>query len=280
MPIIGAHVSVAGGLYRCFANGESIGAECLQIFGASPRQWQANLPNSEDVNKFLNAQKKSEIKAVFLHAPYLINVCSPDQSLRQKSINCLSTHLAIAKLLKAKGLIFHLGSRKDLSWEISLKYIVIGLKTVLKTVSSGVLIIENSAGSGNTVGRSIDELAQIFQKLKSPRLKLCLDTAHLFASGELTEFSLTKISRFFSEVDQKIGLKKLVAMHVNDSQTSAGSNRDRHENIGEGFIGLTAFKNLAQEKCLNNMPWILEVPGFSNNGPDKKNIDILKKICQ
>src|SRR3989344_5087095 len=276
---IGAHVSAAGGLDKCIANAEAIGAEAMQIFGSSPRQWKVNLPKPEEIKKYRTALEKSTINGgVFLHAPYLINLASPDEAIWQNSINCLAGNLQIAELMGGDGVIFHVGSGKDPNKQPALERSVEGIKTVLKMAPGKArLLIENSA-STKKVGSDLSEIKYLLDGAKDKRVKVCIDTAHSFEAGLVKEYSPAEIDRLLSEIEQIFGLDNLVVLHINDSRTAQGSNHDQHDNIGEGQIGLTGFKNLAKEKRLWDKPWLLEVPGFDEMGPDRRNVEILKKL--
>ncbi|MGC9610928.1 MAG: deoxyribonuclease IV [Minisyncoccia bacterium] len=276
-PKIGAHVSTAGGLWTAFGRAKEISAECIQIFGASPRMWQAKLPGADEVKKFKEEEKRSGIGPVFLHASYLINLGSPKKSLAEISAKNLSAHLKIAEALGAAGLIFHIGSSAGMDKEKSLAQVIFFMKKILVDVpGKSFLVMENAAGGGEKIGKNAEELGLILKKVGSGRVKVCMDTAHAFESGVIKEFSAAEIKKFVDELDGKIGIQNIVAIHANDSKTPWNSHNDRHENIGEGFIGLSGFKALAREKRLWDKAWLLEVPGFKNEGPDKKNVDILK----
>jgi len=279
MPIIGAHVSSAGGVFNCFANAQKIGAECLQIFGASPQQWQVKLPELATIEKFKAERKKSKINPVFLHASYLVNLGSPDNRIFYGSVKNLVEHYKIANSLGADGLIFHTGSAKGGTKETAISHVAKGIKLVLAEVKGkSALILENSSGGGDKIGVTIEEIGEICQAVDSPRLKICLDTAHGFEAGIFEKFSVEELDLFVKKCDKLFGWKNVVAMHINDSKTKHLSNHDRHANIGEGYIGLEAFRNLALHKSFNKLPWILEVPGFDNNGPDRRNIEILSTL--
>ena len=160
--------------------------------------------------------------------------------------------------------------------EKSLNQAISGMKKVLANVpGKSFLVMENTAGGGEKIGKTIEELAFIFKKIGSKRVKICLDTAHAFESG-IVKYDAGNIKAFADRVDKEIGLENVVAIHANDSKTLWNSHNDRHENIGEGYVGLPGFKALAKEKRLWDKAWLLEVPGFDNNGPDKRNIKILK----
>lgn len=277
MCCVGGHVSIAGGLIHGILKANEIGAKAIQIFGASPRRWACRFPDEKSVETYKIAKAKSKISAVFLHAPYLVNLVTSNDEFYLKSIKALIEHMQIAELIGADGLIFHIGSmQKDSSRVKVLNRAVRGMKMVLKNVPGKTkLIMENAAGGSTRVGSSFDDLAYLYKKIKSNRIKICLDTAHLYEAGLIDNYSSDKIKRLFDEFDKKIGLPNLAVLHINDSKTAFNSHHDRHENIGDGHIGIKGFKNLAHEKRINEKPWILEVPGFNHHGVDKKNIRLL-----
>lgn len=275
-PLIGGHVSTEGGVWNAFQNASRIGAKTIQIFGASPRQYSARIPTDEVVDKFRSAWTDSQVVSVFLHAAYLVNLASQDDAIYEKSIKSLSDHLTIAEKLGVQGLIFHVGSGKEAPKDIALKRATEAMSVVLNNVSGKAqLIIENSAGGGQKIGSSIREIGEMVKSVKSDRVKVCIDTAHAFEAGIIESYNDHNLKIFFDECSQEIGIDNIVAFHINDSKTPFNSRHDRHENIGEGHIGLEGFKAFAREDRTHNAAWILEVPGFENNGPDAKNIEIL-----
>lgn len=276
-PLLGAHVSAAGGLANAIGHAASLGAECIQIFGASPRQWDVMLPSCAEVQKFKKVRATSEVRAVYLHAPYLPNIATPDAAMLKKSIKSLIGHLMITDMLEADGLIFHIGSGKEMPRESALAQVVTSLGEILHAVPGHVrLVIENSAGGGQKVGATSDEIGAIMRQVGSSRLYVCVDTAHAFEAGMIERYTPAGIKKYFDDWDREAGLEKIVALHVNDSKTAFNSHHDRHENIGQGYIGLEGFRHLARETRLRHTSWILEVPGFDDKGPDKKNMDILR----
>ncbi|KKU15785.1 hypothetical protein A3I34_01485 [Candidatus Jorgensenbacteria bacterium RIFCSPLOWO2_02_FULL_45_12] len=279
IPYIGGHVSSAGGLWNAIQNGENIGAEAIQIYGASPRQWMASMPKESEIRKFKEARAKSSIKKVYLHAAYLVNLASSSDELYEKSVKNLSEHFSITEALGADGLIFHVGSSKDSSFDIVADKEVRGIKNVLKNVpGKAMLIMENSSGGGNKVGAGIEEMKYLYDKTGSTRLKICFDTAHAFEAGIIKEYTSSSVKKLFDEWDKAVDIKNIEVLHINDSKTAYGSHSDRHENIGKGQIGITGFKALVGDKRLFDKVWLLEVPGFDDTGPDKKNVDILRSL--
>ena len=161
-PRIGAHVSTAGGLYKAFENAKAIGADCIQIFGASPRMWYAKLPSAEEIKRFKEEEKRSGIGPVYLHAPYLINLGTPNKDLLSKSVKNLSAHFKIAELIGAAGIIFHIGSSAGMEKGKSIEQVITTMKKILNNVpGKGFLVMENAAGRGEKIGKNAEELAYI-----------------------------------------------------------------------------------------------------------------------
>ncbi len=274
---IGAHVSTAGGLINAVIKAKEIGANCIQIFGSSPRQWLTRFPQPADVENFKQAYQKESIAPLFLHAAYLVNLASPDSVTREKSEKNLAEHLTIAERLGAQGLVFHLGSGKESPKAKAIKLIIESCRRILKAVPGVTsLTLENSAGGGERIGSSFEELKIILEGINSSRVKVCFDTAHAFEAGLIEKYDKDKIAALEKKVDRTIGFENLLLLHTNDSKTAFNSHHDRHENIGKGFIGIEGFRALARSK-FGKYPWILETPGFDDLGPDKQNIDRLKK---
>ncbi len=277
--LIGGHVSTNGGLFVSPRNAMDIGANAMQIFGSSPRMWRARIPEKEEIKKYKEELKSRGIRAVFLHAAYLVNLASSNSDIYEKSVKSLIDHLMIAEMMGTEGLIFHVGSSKGMEKEKAFNQQALGMKEVLKRVpGTSSLIMENTAGGGEKIGGTIDELANLYSRVDSSRVAVCFDTAHALESGLVSSYTKENISDLFDEIDGKIGLRNLLVFHINDSKTPPSSHHDRHENIGEGYIGIRGFQEFAKEKRIAGKPWILEVPGFEGKGPDKKNIEIVKTL--
>jgi len=261
-------VSTSGGLINAIDRGLLLGAGAIQIFGASPRQWAVKMPTDEEASLFKKEFASSGLKHLFLHATYLANLATPDATSLKKSIDALASHLKIAEMLGADGLIFHVGSTKGLiTKEKAIAQIAKAMLEVVKRVpGKAKLIMENGSGGGGKIGSEPSDLKAILLASDSERISVCLDTAHAFGAGI---FDL-------AQWDSELGLKNICVLHANDSKAALGSLKDRHENIGEGEIGIEVFKKWGKDKYLGKLPWLLEVPGFDNEGPDKKNVDILK----
>jgi deoxyribonuclease-4 len=277
---IGAHVSTSGGISKAVVRGQEIGCEAIQIFGSSPQTWTFKPVPGEQVELFKQGLADAGIGPVFLHAIYLINLGTPDKEKLKKGIDSLANYMKLAADLGAAGVIFHPGSHGGRGYEAVLPQTVEAIKIVLDTAPEGpVLAVENMAGMGQHIGAKFDELGGILDAVDSPRLKICLDTQHSFAAG----YDLANpegIQAMLDELDAGPGSANVAAVHANDSKRVCGSGVDRHDNIGEGFIGEEGFAAIMANPAFADVPFLLEVPGFEGNGPDQQNMDILKRIRQ
>ena len=277
---IGAHVSTAGGISKAVARAQEIGCETIQIFGSSPQSWAFKpVPDSEE-EAFRQQVFEAGLGPVFLHAIYLINLGTPDQVNLEKGVQSLIDHMNLASDIGAEGVIFHPGSHLGVGYDAILPQTVAAIQRVLDGSAEGpYLTLENTAGMGRNIGARFEELGGILRAVNSPRVKVCLDTQHTFAAGyDLT--TALGIEAVIAEFDELVGLDKLVAIHANDSKRPCGSGVDRHDNIGEGFIGQDGFAVIMGNSAFTDLPFFLEVPGFNGKGPDRQNIDILKEIRQ
>jgi len=274
---LGAHVSTSGGLGKVSERAMDIGAEVVQIFATSPRAWKfRDLPESQ-IQAFRENAANTGLQQTFIHASYLINV-GGDPNLLQKSVDSLILHMDAAGKLGAEGVIFHGGSHKGIGFDGVIDQASSALRTVLEDSPREVnLIIENSAGMGSHIGSSFVEIARLIDSIGDPRVKVCLDTEHTFAAG-YNLADANSIDGVMSEFDREIGLKNLVVVHANDAKVAFGSGVDRHENIGDGYIGIDGFKVIMSHIAFRDVPFILEVPGFDGNGPDQVNMERLKTI--
>lgn len=250
----------------------------MQIFASAPQMWRPVSHSDEAVDAFRRQRSDCGIEHVFIHAIYLINLGSEDSALLGRSIEALTHVLQVADRIEARGVIFHTGSHKGAGFDAALPRVVEALSRVLDyTPSHTRLIVENSAGMGGSIGSRFSELGAILRGVGSDRLEVCLDTCHLFAAGyELR--TPEGLAATLAEFDREVGLNKLVAIHANDSKGALGGGKDRHENIGEGQIGLEGFATFIAHPAIAALPLILEVPGFDGGGPDRENIDRLKRL--
>jgi len=278
-PPIGAHVSVAGGLPKGIDRALELGAETIQLFLSPPQTWRFNPPRAEDCAEFVRRRAETGLGPVYLHAIYLINLAGPDQTILARSVESLVQYLRIGADIGAEGVIVHLGSARGRPLSEAKAQVAAAIGRILGQVPDGpALILEHSAGMGESVGHRFEDLADILAAADSPdRVKICLDTAHLFAAGYPVA-DPEGLGWTLDEFDRLIGLDRLVVIHANDSKVPFNSGVDRHENIGDGHIGLEGFRVILGEPRLQNLPFILEVPGLDNKGPDRENIERLKRL--
>ncbi|HEX7582054.1 MAG TPA: deoxyribonuclease IV [Gaiellaceae bacterium] len=275
---IGAHVSSSGGIHTAIDRAEAIGAESVQVFTQSPRMWRQTNHDPATFERFRERREEAAIAGVLCHALYLCNFAAPDDAIYEKSIAALRSTMEIACTIGADGVVLHVGSHLGAGLEKGLERVVPALEQVLELCNDTTwLLLENSAGAGGTIGRSIDELATIFERLDAhPRLGVCLDSCHLYVSGvDVTDRAV--LAALLDEVDATIGLDRLRALHVNDSAAPLGSNRDRHENIGEGLLGEQLGVFLGNPR-LQGLPAVLETAGPEKRGPDANEVRKAKEI--
>ena len=273
--LFGAHCS--GGVKKALDNAIEMGADTVQLFVQSPRTWR--FPNHDplDLQAFRSKRQEAGIPAL-VHALYLVNLAAPDDAIYSKSVDTMRSTVDAACAIDADGVIFHVGSHLGAGFETGLERVVPALEQVLDRCNERTwLLVENSAGAGGTIGRSIDELVAIVDALgRHERLGVCLDSCHLFVSGvDVTDPVV--MTALLADVDARIGLDRLRALHANDAKAPLGSNRDRHDNIGDGLIGEGLGVFLAQP-AVQHLPVVLEVPGADGKGPNADEIRKLREL--
>ena len=278
MPL-GAHVSTAGGLSTCVPRAVAMGAECMQIFLCAPQRWQPPKHSDEQVDEFKRLIAENQIGPNFAHATYLVNLAAGDPVMREKSIENLSACAQCADRAGLTGVVVHIGSARGQSVEDAEAQVASALREVLERGTACMILLENSAGSGEYLGSRFEQIGSIVDRLgRDERLGLCMDTAHTFASGyDLREGE--GIQRAVDEIAKFIGLDRLKVIHANDSKVDLNSAVDRHENIGKGRLGADAFVKMLSHAELKDRAWVLEVPGYDDKGPDKPNLDELKRLA-
>ena len=276
--LFGAHVSTAGGIHTAIDRVEAMGGEVVQVFTQSPRAWRPTNHDPATFERFKERRAEAGIRASFCHAVYLVNLAAIDDEIHQKSVAALVDTVEVACAIDADGVVFHVGSHLGAGFDAGLERALPALEQALERCSETTwLLIENSAGAGGTIGRSIDELAVLVERLgRHPRVGVCLDSCHLWVSGvDVTDPDV--LDATLAELDDAVGLDRLRALHVNDARDGLGSNRDRHANIGEGVLGENLAVFLAHPR-LQDLPAVLEVPGRDGKGPDADEIRKLREL--
>jgi len=276
----GAHVSAAGGIHTTLDRAEAMGAEAVQLFTQSPRMWRPTNHDPANFERFIERRSELGIApgGVLAHALYLVNLAAPDDEIYQKSRAALRNTMEVACAIEADGVVFHVGSHLGAGIDVGMKRCVPALQEALELCTDTTwLLMEDSAGAGGTIGRSLDELAALFDACDGhERLGICLDTCHLYVSGiDVTDNGV--LDRLLDKLDERIGLERLRALHINDAADPLGSNRDRHANIGEGLLGDKLGVFLSHPK-LQGLPAFLEVPGADKHGPDANELKKVRKL--
>jgi deoxyribonuclease-4 len=274
--LFGAHCS--GGIKKPVDKAEEMGADVLQLFVQSPRTWRFPSHDPESIERFRERRAETGLGGVLVHALYLVNLAAPDRAIYKKSVDTMRSTMDAACAIDADGVVFHVGSHLGAGFDKALKRIVRALEQVLDRCSDTTwLLMENSAGTGGTIGRSLDELTALYDALDGhERLGVCLDSCHLYASG-VDVGDQAALDAALGELDERIGLDRLRALHANDSKAPLGSNRDRHDNIGAGLIGDRLGVFLAHPR-LQGLPAVLEVPGEDGHGPNADEIRKLREL--
>ncbi|MFL6010657.1 MAG: deoxyribonuclease IV [Gaiellaceae bacterium] len=273
--LFGAHCS--GGVKKALDNAVGMNADAVQLFVQSPRTWRFPEHDPEDLQRFRERREQTGLAAV-VHSLYLVNLAAPDDAIYTKSVDTMRATVDAACAIDADAVVFHVGSHLGAGFEAGLERVVPALRQVLDRCTERTwLLMENSAGAGGTIGRSIEELALLFDALdRHQRLGICLDSCHLYVSGvDVTdEAALDAVVR---EVDDRIGLDRLRLLHANDAKAPLGSNRDRHDNIRDGLMGDGLAVFLAHPK-LQSLPVVTEVPGKDGKGPNAEEIQKLRDL--
>ena len=276
--LIGAHVSTAGGLDKAIERGAELGCESIQIFHQSPRMWRPTKYGPEDFAAFREAMDGSPVEAVVIHAVYLINCATKDKELRKKSLASLTHALRIGDGIGARGVVLHPGAQKGEPLGPSMKRAAKVIAAALKDSEECPLLLEQTAGHKGLLGRDFDQTAELIELAGgSDRLGLCLDSCHLFVQGyDITDEE--GLAEVLDEADEKVGLRRLGCVHVNDAAAPLGSCRDRHANIGKGEMGKRGLAAFLSEPRFEGLPATLETPGPNRKGTDKKEVATAKKL--
>ena len=277
---IGAHISGAGNLPGLLEKAKLLNVDCFQMFASPPSNWNKPKYTDEQKTAFKPLVKEAGLGPNFFHAIYLLNFGADNPELLRKSIDSLIGYLTIAPAMAIDGAIFHTGSHKGFGFDALKGQVCKAFDEILaSTPKESQLVIENNAGQGNLIGRNAEEIAALLDGVKdNDRIKVAIDTCHAFANG--TDWRIPNaVDDFVRTFDHFVGWEKVVVIHANDSKFDIGQNKDRHANIGEGFIGEVGWRNILTHPKFQSLPFILEVPGFAEEGPDKKNVDILRRLA-
>ena len=275
---VGIHTSIAGSFDQAALKAHQLGCSAFQIFSSSPRMWQARDPRAEEVSALNRLRERYDLRPLVIHANYLINLASPEENIRKKSVGAFRGEISRAAALGAEYVVLHPGSFRDGSPEAGIRALTASIHEAARATSFGTvtLLIENMAGQGSTLGERFEQLHDILSLLDGLPVGCCIDTAHCFAAGMdiSTDAGLQAI---VSSLDATLGLHRVKVIHTNDSRSALGSHLDRHENIGKGGIGLDGFRRIVNHSSLRDKAFILETP-IDEPGDDQRNMDAIRSL--
>ncbi len=277
---LGVHIFTGGAIAESISQAVELKCETIQIFSRSPRRWATKPLRKEEVARFRKAREEAGIHPLFVHIPYLINLGSPEPALFKRSVETYCEDLQRADMLGAEYFVTHVGSHKGEGIKKGIARVAEGLNLVLKRVKpKAMILLENTAGQGTTIGTTFEEIQAIIEKVKEgERLGLCFDTAHAFQAGY--DISTRKgLEETVREIDKTIGLRLLRLIHANDSKTPLGSRVDRHEHIGEGEIGNKGMALIINHPKLRGLPFILETPKKTPKD-DPSNLKVMRRLAK
>lgn len=280
--LIGAHMSIGGGVHTAIERGCSIKCTAIQMFVKNNMQWFARPLTREEIRAFLEHRQRGQLLSIFAHANYLINLAATNPQFHANSIRALSEELTRANQLELPFLVLHPGAHLGAGEEAGLEKIVASINRVFRKIPKVKtrIALETTAGQGSCLGHRFEQIAYIIDNVREPeRLCVCLDTAHIFAAG-YDIGSETGTKKTFREFDRVISLNRLAAIHVNDSKTGRGSRVDRHQHIGKGQIGLGAFRFIMRDRRFRKVPKILETPKGKELREDAVNLKTLRGLIE
>ena len=276
--LIGAHVSTGGGLPNAIERAEDLRCEAIQIFNQSPRMWRPTRYSDDVFAAFREEMKESRVEVVAIHMIYLINPAAKDKEMRRKSLDSLTHALRVGDGIGALGVVVHPGALKDDTRTNARRRAISLIKEALARSEHCPIIYENTAGSPQLLGLDFDETAELIDKTGGPkRLGLCIDSCHLHATGYEVG-TREGMKALVDEIDDKVGMKQLKLLHVNDSRDRRGSNRDRHTALGKGEIGRKGMRAFLGEPRFQGLPAVFEGPGLGGGAPTREDVQLMRRL--
>lgn len=281
-PRLGAHQSIAGGIYRAFERGDEATCDAIQVFNKSNNQWRAREYDAEELELWFAAMMETGIEVACAHNSYLINLASPDAELHEKSYASFREEVERCNVLHIPNLVFHPGAHVGTGAEVGVTRVAGALNRLAHELGDGndvTLCLETTAGTGSNLGSTFEELAAIIDQVDNQEtMGVCLDTCHVFAAG-YDIVSAAGYAETLRRFDETVGLARLKVLHLNDSKTPLGSYRDRHEHIGDGHIGRDGFRNVVTDPRLRHVPMVLETPKGDDLAEDVMNLSTLRRLA-
>lgn len=278
--MLGAHMSIAGGVSQALLRGEELGCQAVQLFVKNNLQWFSPSLTADEVGKFKNNLQQTEIKIAFAHACYLINLATPDEGIFKRSCDCLLEEYTRCERLGLPYITFHPGSHQGAGEEFGLQRVAQALNWLFsqRCEARVKVLLETTSGQGFQIGYQFDHLRKIQSLVEDrKRLGVCLDTCHIFSAGYDIRVP-TVYEQTLKKFDEIVGLENLFVVHLNDSKYPLGSRHDRHEHIGKGALGLKAFRFLLNDKRVAHLPMVIETPKEDGSKMDIKNLNLLRSL--
>lgn len=278
----GAHQSIAGGVFTAIERGQKAGCGTIQMFNKSNSQWKAKALSTEEIDLYFQRIEETGITVSVSHTSYLINIASPDEALAEKSYLSLKEEMQRCNTLKIPNLVFHPGSHVGCGEEIGMNRVASYVNRLFEELPDNTvtLLYETTAGQGTNLGYAFEQLAHMIDRVENKaQMGVCFDTCHVFAAGYPIS-DPADYAKTMKQFDSVIGLDRLRIIHANDSMKEFGSKRDRHQHIGQGCIGLEAFRNLINDKRLKDVPLILETPKEDDLAEDIENLKVLRSLVK
>ena len=279
--LLGAHMSIAGGVDKAIERGAALSCTAIQLFTKNANQWKGKPFEKEEIERFAALRKESNIFRILAHNAYLINLASSNNSLRTKSINALIDEMGRCMALSIPCIIIHPGAHLGAGEDEGIKNIINSLNIIMDKTGGWQLDIalETTAGQGTNIGYRFEHLARIIDGIKDKeRIKVCLDTCHIFAAGY--DISTAEgYAHVIKEFDKLVGIDRLICLHLNDCKREFGSRIDRHEHIGKGTLGALPFRLIMNDRRLGNIPKIIETPKDKDMKNDRRNLGVLRKMA-
>ena len=279
--LLGVQVSIEGKIYEAIERASCLGCNTMQIFSRNPQRWRDNFLDLKDIEEFNKRQEKANIKPIFIHIPYLINLASPHPRLYKASIKAYIEDILEAQVLKADYIVTHMGSHKNTSEESGLRRLAEALNIILENTKNTYvnILLENTAGSGSWLGYKFVHQKKVIQDLRhKERVGLCFDTAHAYLAG-YDIATADGLKQTLDEIDKLVGINLIKLIHLNDAKNKLGSRHDRHEHIGGGNIGLEGMRRIINHPKLKKIPLILETPKDSEDA-DRINLKTVRELRQ
>jgi deoxyribonuclease IV len=273
---LGSFVSCAGGLYKALEHGDELGVNTIMLHPSPPQRWNTKPFEQDAIDAFNEKRKTSKVEKVFFHGIYLINLAHPEKAKLHLAKLSLVHYLDLAEKINADGVVFHVGSFKEVDVDEALAQVSEAIDWIFeKSSGKSKLMLEVAAGAGNVIGDKFSELKKIYNGVKDrSRLQFCLDTQHMFGSGYDIKDNLEGVVQ---ELEKELGIDLIGAVHFNDSKVELASHKDRHENLGEGLIGEEGMKGFLNHPKLKHLPFIMETPNVKDVETAQEQVDILKK---